>query len=49
MFNIFNMGIGLVIAVAQEDVEKTLEILNNNGEKASVIGKVIEGKGVTLK
>lgn len=49
MFNIFNMGIGLVIAVAPEDVEKTLEILNNNGEKASVIGKVIEGKGVTLK
>lgn len=49
MFNIFNMGIGMVLAVAPEDVEKTLSILSELGEKPVVIGRVIEGKGVTIK
>ncbi|MDE6009915.1 MAG: hypothetical protein K2F87_00515 [Muribaculaceae bacterium] len=49
MFNIFNMGIGMVLAVAPEDVEKTLEVLRAQGEQPVVIGKVVEGKGVTLK
>ncbi len=46
MFNIFNMGIGMVLAVCPEDA---LEILTEAGERASVIGKVVEGEGVTLK
>lgn len=49
MFNIFNMGIGMVLAVTPEDVEKTLSILSELGEKPVVIGRVIEGKGVTIK
>ncbi len=49
MFNIFNMGIGMVLAVNPEDVAKTIEILTNAGEKASLIGKVVEGNGVTIK
>ncbi len=49
MFNIFNMGIGMVLAVNPEDVAKTIEILTKTGEKASLIGKVVEGKGVTIK
>lgn len=49
MFNIFNMGIGMVLAVAPEDVEKTLSILSELGEKPVAIGRVIEGKGVTIK
>lgn len=48
MFNIFNMGIGMVLAVDEADVAKTLEILTAQGEKASVIGKVVEGKGVEI-
>ncbi|MDE6399476.1 MAG: phosphoribosylformylglycinamidine cyclo-ligase, partial [Muribaculaceae bacterium] len=48
MFNIFNMGIGMVLAVDEADVEKTLEILTEAGEKASVIGKIVEGNGVTI-
>lgn len=48
MFNIFNMGIGMVIAVSKEDVAKTLEVLTAAGEKASVIGEVVEGKGVSI-
>ena len=50
MFNIFNMGIGMVVAVAPDDVARTLEILTEAGEKASVIGRVVESEkgGVTL-
>lgn len=49
MFNIFNMGIGMVLAVRPEDADKVISILEANGEKASVIGKVVEGSGVTIK
>ena len=49
MFNIFNMGIGMVLAVNPEDAPRVIEILTECGEKASVIGRVIAGKGVTLK
>ena len=49
MFNIFNMGIGMVLAVNPEDVAKTIEILTKAGEKASLIGRVVEGNGVTIK
>ena len=49
MFNIFNMGIGMVLAVNPEDVAKTIDILTKSGEKASLIGKIVEGKGVTIK
>lgn len=49
MFNIFNMGIGMVLAVDEKDAPKVVEILTKAGEKASVIGKVVEGEGVTIK
>lgn len=42
MFNIFNMGIGMVVAVSPQDSERALAILAENGLKASVIGSVIE-------
>jgi len=48
MFNIFNMGIGMVLAVNEDDAPKAIEILTKAGEKASVIGKVVEGEGVTI-
>ena len=48
MFNIFNMGIGMVLAVRPEDVARTIEILTEQGEKASVIGKIVEGEGVRI-
>jgi len=43
MYNIFNMGIGMVIALPQEQAAQAVAILNANGEKAQVIGAVIEG------
>lgn len=48
MFNIFNMGIGMVLAVDPDDVSTVIKILTEWNEKASVIGKVIKGKNVTL-
>ena len=51
MFNIFNMGIGMVLAVKPEDAPRVLEILTEKGEKASVIGKIVEleNGGVTIR
>ena len=49
MFNIFNMGIGMVLAVDAAEAEKAISILASHGEKASVIGQVTEGSSVTIK
>lgn len=49
MYNTFNMGIGMIVAVAPEDVEKTMEAMKAAGETPYVLGAVEEGeKGVTL-
>ena len=49
MYNTYNMGIGMMIAVNPEDVEKTLEALKEAGETAYVVGEIKAGeKGVTL-
>ena len=49
MFNIFNMGVGMVIALDASEADKAVEILTAAGEKASVIGRIVEGEGVTIK
>lgn len=48
IYNTFNMGIGMVVCVAKRDVDKTLEILRENGEECAVIGKTLKGSGVKL-
>ncbi|MBQ3972831.1 MAG: phosphoribosylformylglycinamidine cyclo-ligase [Lachnospiraceae bacterium] len=49
MYNTFNMGIGMVLALESGDAEKAVAALEAAGEKAYVIGKVISGeKGVEL-
>lgn len=49
MFNTFNMGVGLVMAVSKETADAALEALQNAGEKAFVLGEVVEGgEGVVL-
>ena len=50
MYNTYNMGLGMILAVASEDAEKTLEALKGVGEQAYVVGSVIEGaKEVIIK
>lgn len=48
MFNIFNMGIGMVIALDESQAAKAIEILESFGEKASVIGRIVDGEGVKI-
>ena len=48
MFNIFNMGIGMIVVLPAAEAPKAIEILENHGEKATVIGRVIDGSGVTI-
>lgn len=48
MYKTFNMGIGLVLAVSKNDVEKTLDVLNQLNEDAFVIGNVTKGEGIEI-
>ena len=48
MFNIFNMGVGMVIALDASEADKAIEILKGHGEKASVIGKVTDSGVVDI-
>ena len=48
MFNIFNMGIGMVLAVDESEAQKAIDILASHGEKASVVGTIVDGEGVRI-
>lgn len=47
-YNTFNMGIGMVFAVAKEDADKTLAVLSELGETAYAIGEVTGNEGFEL-
>lgn len=48
MFNIFNMGVGMVLALDASEVETAVAILSKAGRKASVIGRVTGTEGVNI-
>ena len=48
MFNIFNMGIGMVLALDESEASKAISILESHGEKASVIGHITDSEGVNI-
>ena len=49
MYNTYNMGIGMIVAVDPADVEKTMEAMKAAGDTPYVIGEIKDGeKGVTL-
>ena len=49
MYNTYNMGLGMVLALDPADVDKTIAAIEAAGEKAYVVGRVENGeKGVTL-
>lgn len=45
MFNIFNMGIGMVLAVKADDAEQTLKLLEEAGTKGYTIGNIVAKSG----
>lgn len=49
MYNTFNMGIGMIVAVDSDKADAAVKCLTEAGEKATVIGELAEGeKGVEL-
>ena len=44
MFNTFNMGVGMCVIVAKEDVETAISILKANGEDAYVLGEIVRSE-----
>ena len=41
MFNTFNMGVGMTVSVDKNDADKALEILNNSGVEAYILGELV--------
>ena len=49
MYNTYNMGLGMVLAVSTEDVDTTMEAAKRAGDTPYIVGKIENGeKGVTL-
>ena len=49
MYNTYNMGLGMILAVEEEDVEKTMEAIRAAGDVPYIVGHCEAGeKGVTL-
>ena len=49
MYNTFNMGLGMIVAVDPKDVDGAMEAIRRSGDTPYVVGRITEGdKGVTL-
>ena len=48
MYNTFNMGLGMVLAVSAAEAEKAVAVLKEAGEDAYIVGEVVSGEGVTI-
>ena len=49
MYNTYNMGLGMIVAVDPADVDKTIEAMRSAGDTPYVVGKIVDGeKGVDL-
>ncbi len=49
MFNTYNMGIGMMFVVPADQADKATKAINSEGEKACVVGEIIDGeKGVDI-
>ena len=49
MYNTYNMGIGMMLAVSADKADETIRLLAAAGEKAYVVGEITDGdKGITI-
>ncbi len=48
MYNTFNMGIGMAVAVAPEDADKAIKAAAEAGQKAVILGEIVEGEKEVL-
>ncbi len=44
MYNTYNMGLGMVIAVDKADADKVLKSIESSGEKGYIVGEVVKGE-----
>lgn len=44
MFNTFNMGVGMIVSVDKNDVDKAIEAIKSAGEDAYVLGELVESE-----
>ena len=44
MFNTFNMGVGMIVCVDKNDVDKAIESIKASGEEAYVLGELVDGE-----
>ncbi len=44
MYRTFNMGLGMIIAVDRQDEEKAIKVLEKNGEKTYIVGRLESGE-----
>jgi len=42
---VFNLGIGMIVVVAPDDLYRSLDLLRSNGRTAHEIGRVEDGSG----
>jgi phosphoribosylformylglycinamidine cyclo-ligase len=48
MESVFNLGIGMMVIVAEADAEKAVAVLAGSGQDATVVGEVVGGEGTVL-
>ena len=49
MYNTYNMGIGMMVAVSADEADKAIRLIEAAGEKAYLVGEIMEGeKGIEL-
>lgn len=49
MYNTYNMGIGMMLAVEASEADKAVKLINSTGEKAYIVGEIKSGeKGISL-
>jgi phosphoribosylformylglycinamidine cyclo-ligase len=49
MYRVFNMGIGMILAVQEDDVARVLAVLKEGQSDCRLIGRVETGEGVRLE
>ena len=50
MYNTYNMGLGMMVAVDPTQVDEAIRLIEASGEKAYIVGEVKSGdKGVTVE
>lgn len=45
MARVFNLGLGMIVIVPEDDAYKALDVVRSFGHRASIVGRIVEGDG----